>query len=130
MSVIFTFVTMKYFRKKDPPITAPILDSFFPTIHLAIHHLIRQIYLYNEYALDYTAPMMMTINLITFAFDIVDLEIKDKNESDPFTFLQFLHYSFLFLGLLTGISFDDYCKFIDGQYFEGLDLSKSIHGRK
>lgn len=130
--IVFTFILVKYFGKRERPTTTPILVFGFVIIHLAIHHLVRQIYFYNEYVLDHTTPMMMmAIKLTTFAFDIIDLEATTKNGSG-FTFLEFLGYSFLFPGLLTGpcISFADYCKFINGRYFEGLDLSKPIHGRK
>lgn len=130
--VAFTFISVKYFGKGERPITAPILVFVFVILHLAIHHLIRQVYFYNEYVLDHTAPMMMmAIKLTTFAFDVVDLEAA-ANSKTEFTLLELLGYSFLFPGLLTGpcISFADYCKFTDGQYFEGLDLSKPIFGRK
>jgi lysophospholipid acyltransferase len=130
--VVFTFISMKYFGKRNDRVAAPLLVFAIVIIHLAIHHLIRQVYFYNEYVLDHTAPMMiMAIKLTTFAFDIVDIETTTKDDSE-FTLLEFLGYSFLFPGLLTGpcISFSDYRKFIDGRYFEGLDLSKPIYGRK
>ena len=99
---IFTFVLIKYFGGKNHSITAPIMVFGFVIVHLALHHLVRQIYFYNEYVLDHTAPMMMmAIKLTTFAFDIVDLETTTKSQS-TFTLLEFLGYSFLFPRTVDG----------------------------
>lgn len=131
LPVLFTYFVVRHLHRFLKWPAMPLVVFVFVLLHLSLHQIIRQVYFYNEYVLDHTAPMMiMAIKLTTFAFDIYDQ--NDHLEADIPGFLEFLGYCFLFPGLLAGpcISFKDYRRFINGSYFSNLDISKPIRGRK
>jgi len=108
----------------------------FVMLYMSVSHIYR---MYNDYmgwSMDFTGPqMILTIKLITFAFDYHDgMEEEEKmnkyqkemNLKKLPSLLEFFGFVYFFGGFLAGPAFNmrEYISFIDGTLFESAPEGK------
>jgi lysophospholipid acyltransferase 1/2 len=131
MLILFVIITISYaILLLIPPRQVQRYIMVYSVFIIGCAHLIRMVYDYGTYSVDYTIPLMMLVqkfSLTAFALhdglarkdeDLSEDQQQMKMEGVP-PVLAYYGYCFNFLQFLTGPSctYTEYVKFIDGTNF-------------